>query len=118
MIEPQISTVLDVGRCTFDTIENRGKRYRVEGYVDGRCPTDVCNAVCCRIASLRGRVGEGPCQFLDGDNQCGLHAMSIHCKPVSCLVWPTSPMSIEKTNETAARLGFEGRCQLTMVEVD
>ena len=114
---PQISTLLDIGRCTFETIENRGKSYRIEGYVDGHCPTEVCNAVCCRTASLQGRVGEGPCSFLEDDNLCGLHKMSAHCKPVSCLLWPTSPESIEKANELAERLGFTERCQLTMVEV-
>ena len=56
----QISTLLDIGRCTFDYIENRGKRYRIEGYIDGFCPTDECNAVCCRVDTLQGRVGEGP----------------------------------------------------------
>ena len=115
--KPAIQAMLNISEASVGVIENRGKRYRVEGYVDGKCPTDDCNAVCCRISNLQGRVGEGPCQFLE-DNLCGLHAMSPHCKPVSCLVWPTSQQSIDKANEIAERLGLQGRCQLRMVEID
>ena len=115
---PAIQTMLNISEAKVGLIENRGKTYRVEGYVDGKCPTDICNAVCCRTASLQGRVGEGPCEFLQEDNLCRLHVMSPHCKPVSCLVWPTSPISIEQTNKIAERLGLEGRCQLRMVEVE
>ena len=116
--KPAIQAMLNISEASVGVIENRGKRYRVEGYVDGHCPTDVCNAVCCRVASLQGRVGEGPCDFLDTDNLCQLHKMSSHCKPVSCLVWPTSQASIDGANELAERLGLEGRCQLRMVEID
>ena len=102
----------------IDVIENRGKRYRVEGYVDGKCPTDICGAVCCKVCNLQGRVGEGPCEFLDSDDLCRLHKMNVHCKPVSCLVWPTSQESIDGANKLAERLGFAGRCQLRMVEIE
>lgn len=115
--KPTISTLLNIGECTYDYIDNRGKRYVVEGYnEDGTCPTDVCNAICCRLSSLDGKVGAGPCEFLTDSNLCSLHERSIHCKPVSCLVWPTSPKSIEKMNEIAEREGFKERCQLRMVE--
>ena len=117
--KPAIQAMLNISEASVDIIENRGKKLRVEGYVDGKCPTDICNSVCCRIGSLQGRVGQGPCEFLqEGDGLCRLHAMSRHCKPVSCLVWPTSQQSIDGVNELAERLGLEGRCQLRMVEIE
>lgn len=113
MAEPAIQTILNVSEAKAGLMWNRGKYYALEG----ECDTDRCGAVCCKTASLQGRVGEGPCRFLQGDLRCELHAISRHVKPISCLVWPTSQASIDVMNEQAERLGLEGRCHLKMVEV-
>lgn len=126
MSEPAIQTVLDISNAKPGPIKNRGKWYRAVGYNDdGTCPTDICNAMCCRVCNLKGEVVKEitptcGCEFLDrDDNKCKLHKLtdSMHCKPVSCVVWPTSQLSIDKANSIAERLGFEGRCQLRMEEI-
>lgn len=119
-VRPTTFTTLNISEAKIGNVIRHGIEYRVEGYTeDGFCPVDVCNAVCCRVATLKGVVGKGPCEFLNlGNNLCKLHELGgSHCKPVSCLVWPTSPESIEKTNDLAERFGMPWRCQLKMVEV-
>lgn len=120
MGRPAIETLLNVSEAKPGLIRNRGKTYKVEGYnEDGSCPTDICNAICCRISNFQGRVGQGPCEHLECDTcLCKFHKISAHLKPVSCLVWPTNQDSIDVANQTAERLGLEGRCQLRMVEVE
>ena len=98
--------------CSWGEFERDGKTYKVEG----ECDTSRCKAVCCQIMNWRGRVGER-CQYLQADLKCEFHAADVHCKPVSCLIWPTKPVDIEKTNEIAARLGFKERCHLKVVEI-
>lgn len=95
-----------------------GEKYRVEGYVDGRCPTEVCKAVCCRTADLLdGSIGSGPCQFLNDETlKCKLHEKGRACKPIACLLWPKRQMDIDSTNEKAERLGFKERCHLKFVK--
>lgn len=103
-----------------------GSRWKVEGYVVDkdhnnrpylRCPTEICQAVCCRVANLRGRVGEGACEFLGNDHKCNLHRMGLGCKPISCVLWPTKTQDVETANSLAERLGLPGRCQLRVVEI-
>ena len=126
MSKPAIQTILNVSEAKVGLIENRGKTYRVVGFnEDGTCPTDICNAMCCKVCNLKGVVETElsenmGCEYLDREDcKCKLHKLtnSAHCKPVSCLVWPTSQGSIDKANEIAERLGFDGRCQLRMEEV-
>lgn len=96
-----------------------GEKYRVEGLVEGKCPTEICNAVCCRTADLlKGAIGSGPCQFLNEKTLgCKLHEKGRACKPIACLVWPVRQGDIDSTNEKAERLGFKERCQLKLVKV-
>lgn len=96
-----------------------GKRYRVEGYIDGYCPTGLCEAVCCHTSDIyEGSIGSGPCRYLTGDRLCELHARSPGLKPISCMVWPVRQLDVDSVNEKAERLGLKGRCQLRVVEVD
>ena len=114
------SVEIRVEDWTAQTVTLRdGRKMRVEGYVNGKCPTDVCHAVCCRISDIyEGGVGEGPCRYLGEDELCILHKMDAAFKPVACMVWPKNEVDVAKTNELAERFGLEGRCQLKLVEVD
>ena len=99
--------------CSWSEFEIDGQRYRV----DGECDTSRCGAVCCKVMNWRGRVGN-PCEYLQDDLRCAFHAADVHCKPISCLLWPTKPIDIEATNKIAERLGFSERCHLRVVEAD
>lgn len=96
-----------------------GRRLRVEGYRDGRCPTEICGAVCCRVMDQWGRAGTC-CEALDRESlSCRPHARGgPACKPLSCWLWPLGPADIDKVNELAQRFGHAGRCQLRIVEVN
>lgn len=98
--------------CSWDVYEHDGKNYRVEG----ECDTSKCKAVCCQIMNWRGRMRER-CEFLQDDYKCAFHAADIHCKPISCLLWPTKQLDIDTVNAKAKELGFEERCLLKVVEV-
>jgi hypothetical protein len=106
---------------TLEIVDRDGKKYIVQGYVkdeQGRlsCPVDVCKGACCRTADIyEGRVGTGPCRFLNEKHQCDMHGAF---KPISCAVWPVSPLDIESVNEKLERLGIKERCQLKLVEVE
>lgn len=90
-----------------------GKQYVVEG----SCDTSRCNAVCCRVANWRGRIGRGPCEFLMDDNKCHFHAEGgPACKPVACWYWPLRQVDVDGVNAVAERLGLEHRCHLRVVE--
>ena len=95
-----------------------GETYRVEGLVDGRCPTEICNAICCRTADIyEGKIGSGPCHLLNEETLgCKAHEKGAACKPIACLVWPVRQGDIDSTNEKAERLGFKERCQLRLVK--
>lgn len=97
-----------------------GHEYRVEGYVDGKCPTDICGGVCCKTSSLNGVVGKGPCEHFDKtEMNCSLHArFGIGVKPISCVIWPKSHIDIDTVNKQAERLGLKGRCQLKVVRIN
>ncbi len=105
-----ISITLNLSDCTFDRMDYFDKSYRIKG----ECDTSRCKAVCCQIMNWKGKVGER-CEFLLDDYRCMFHAQDIHCKPVSCLMWPVKPLDIEKVNEIAERLGFKERCHLEVV---
>lgn len=102
----------------LEQTDRAGETWRVEGMVAGRCPTEICGAVCCRTADLLdGAVGSGPCRFLNEETLgCRLHEKGRACKPIACLVWPVRQGDIDSTNEKAARLGFKERCQLRFVK--
>lgn len=84
--------------------------------IEGECDVSRCGAVCCRIMNWTGKVGN-TCEYLDKDLLCSFHRRDIHCKPISCLLWPTKPIDIDKTNEIAERLGYDFRCHLKVVKV-
>lgn len=93
----------------------------VEGYIiatDGKqqCPTDICNAVCCRATSFRADK-PGPCEYLDQDrNLCTLHSIGGQiCKPYGCYVYPRNQMDIDVVNQQAELAGLSERCQLKVV---
>lgn len=98
--------------CSWDEIEYYGKRYRVEG----ECNTDICGAMCCKVMDWTGKVG-GPCEYLDTDLKCKLHKQDIHCKPISCLLWPIKKVDIIATNALAERFNMPERCLLKVVEI-
>lgn len=106
-----IKVEIDLSDCSWGNIDNDGVKYRVEG----ECDTSICKAMCCQVMNWTGKVGE-KCEFLGDDLKCMFHKQDIHCKPVSCLIWPTKPIDIEKTNEFAERYGMQERCLLKVVK--
>lgn len=95
-----------------------GHRYEVTGYVNGQCPTEKCGALCCQKIPWDGRMGAGPCEFLNQDTlKCKLHeARGPACKPLSCWLWPVRPGDVASINERYA--DGEKRCYLDLVRVD
>lgn len=83
----------------------------VEGYIDGRCPTEICNAVCCRATHYIPGL-PGPCSHLV-NNQCELHGTPD--KPKGCTQYPRNQADIDMINKQAEEAGFTERCQLRIV---
>jgi hypothetical protein len=88
----------------------------VTGYVieNGipRCPTEVCNAVCCRATHFRPDRPP-PCEYLTAKNTCELHDVGGRaCKPVGCADYPNNQADIDMINKQAEQNGFSERCQL------
>jgi len=89
----------------------------VLGYVgegdDKRCPTEICNAACCRASSAYpGKPG--PCEHLDLDvNLCMLHGTPQ--KPGGCVQYPRHQADIDVVNRQAEKAGLAERCQLIFV---
>jgi len=100
-----------------ELIGRDGKRYRVEGYVDGKCPVDKCGGLCCEKVPLLGQMDQGPCEFWnEGTKLCHLHERGgIGVKPLSCVSWPRSQLDIDTVNERYA-VG-EKKCYLKVVEI-
>lgn len=89
----------------------------VTGYIeqpDGskRCPTEICNAVCCRATHYIPGL-PGPCNHLV-NNQCSLHGSG---KPKGCDQYPRNQADIDMINKQAADAGFSERCLLQIAEV-
>ncbi len=97
----------DWGEFTHDGVKHK---------VDGECNTDVCGAMCCKVMNWKGVVGER-CEFLDDDLKCMFHKRDVHCKPISCYLWPTKQVDITTTNDLAKRFNMKERCLLKVVEV-
>jgi len=101
-----------------DFIGRDGNRYRVEGYIDGKCPVDKCGGLCCEAIPLIGPLTDAPCEFWNPDSKlCGLHERGGRAaKPVSCVVWPRSQADIDLVNKRFAK--GEKRCYLKVVKID
>lgn len=98
--------------CDWNDYTHDGVTHRVEG----ECDTSKCKAMCCQVMNWRGRVGER-CEFLQDDLRCMFHAADVHCKPISCYLWPTKQVDIDSTNALAERFDMAERCLLKVVEV-
>lgn len=88
---------------------------RVEGYIykDGQkfCPTDVCDAVCCKTGSAYPGKPP-PCEHLESV-LCGLHKkFGKEGKPAGCASFPQTPKDIEHINRLAEKAGYSQKCQL------
>ena len=92
----------------------------IKGYISDengniRCPTEVCNAVCCRSSHFVPGI-PGPCDFLNTcTNRCGLHELGgPKAKPVGCFEYPRNQADIDSINRQAEAAGFTERCQLVI----
>ena len=94
-----------------------GQRFKVLGYVwDGkggrRCPTEVCDAHCCKTGSLFPNMPP-PCEFLTDELSCSFQDRGgLAAKPFGCVSYPRSQHDIDNMNKDAP----EGKgCQLRIV---
>jgi len=107
-----ITVEVNMSDCSWGNVNHDGKRYETQG----ECDTAICGAVCCKISKWTGEVG-AECEFLRPDLKCMFHVQDIHCKPISCLIWPMKPADVAKVQEMAERMGFSERCLLKVVEI-
>ena len=96
-----------------------GSKYRVLGYVweDGqwRCPTDKCNAFCCRTGALLPHWTP-PCAFLTEGNRCWFQMKGgVGAKPFGCVTYPRSQSDVDHMNRNA---DGDFRCYLSVEEID
>ena len=96
-----------------------GKLIEVSGFIMDeetgqlRCPTEKCNAFCCRTGSV-WPDGPVPCEFLT-DNQCAIQKRGgMGAKPFGCVSYPRSQADVDHMNRNAAG---EYRCYLSVTEV-
>ena len=76
------------------------------------CDTALCKAVCCRAQHFRPDR-EPPCEYLQSDCRCELHAVGgIGCKPFGCVEYPRRQRDIDAINRDAEKLGLTERCHL------
>ena len=70
----------------------------LQGKVDGKCPVEVCGAICCQTDFLTNI--DGPCSQLDDHKECSL-AKGAHgdlMKPFWCVTWPRDQQDIDEFN--------------------
>ena len=94
---------------------------KVRGYIqpltggEPRCPTEICNAVCCRVQPVFPG-GKNGCLHLTDDNKCGIEIeFGKVAKPYVCYRYPKSAESIETINKAS---GDGPQCQLEIKEAD
>lgn len=88
----------------------------VLGYVENedgskRCPTEICNAVCCRTSSYEWGAPI-PCPKLL-NNECTVHGTD---KPKGCAEYPLRQGDVDHINKLAEEQGFTERCQLVIID--
>jgi len=97
-----------------------GKQIKISGLVfdrelrQWRCPTEKCDAFCCKTGSLFADMPP-PCTYLLENKQCWFHVKGgMGAKPYGCVQYPRSQADVDHMNRNAVG---DFRCYLTVSEV-
>lgn len=91
-------------------VEIRDDGSRVTGYVWGdnglpRCPTEICDAYCCKTGTLFPDMPP-PCEYLTKARTCYFHDRGgLAAKPLGCTEYPRNQADIDHMNRNAPEGG-------------
>ena len=103
-------------RSIVDGVEHHiidGKEYKLLGYIQeggrNRCPTEKCDAFCCKTASVFPDASP-PCEYLTDKLSCYFQDRGgIGAKPFGCVAYPRNQADIDAMNKNAVG---DFRCHL------